>query len=386
MALDGRKISILKAIIDSYIDNGEAVGSRTISKNCNLGVSPATIRNEMSDLEDMGFLVQPHTSSGRIPTDKAYRYYVDALKNTIKSDKDANQLQIVERAVIEEVEELDRILKNSVRMLSQFTKYTSFIIAPSMKKNVISRIQIVPVDDSRVLMIIILNNNIVKQGMIRIKKPIPEGQMAKISEILTNRLKGFKLQDIDESLKSELIDSIYQIKDEATESIFELLPYLINQASKLEDIKMYSEGVENILDYPEYSDPVKAKEFMSFMSDKDNVSKLLMDLGDNAYANIEPSTGDFDEIHYDDGVKGRDVTIKIGHENSVEQLQDCSLITATYKYNGKVIGKLGVIGPTRMDYETVISTVKSMSNMMNGMIDKNFSRDEEWLRCKTKKM
>lgn len=377
MALDGRKISILKAIIDSYIDNGEAVGSRTISKNCNLGVSPATIRNEMSDLEDMGFLVQPHTSSGRIPTDKAYRYYVDALRNTIKSDKDANQLQIVERAVIEEVEELDRILKNSVRMLSQFTKYTSFIIAPSMKKNVISRIQIVPVDDSRVLMIIILNNNIVKQGMIRIKKPIPEGQMAKISEILTNRLKGFKLQDIDESLKSELIDSIYQIKDEATESIFELLPYLINQASKLEDIKMYSEGVENILDYPEYSDPMKAKEFMSFMSDKDNVSKLLMDLGDNAYANIEPSTGDFDEIHYDDGVKGRDVTIKIGHENSVEQLQDCSLITATYKYNGKVIGKLGVIGPTRMDYETVISTVKSMSNMMNGMIDKNFSRDEE---------
>lgn len=377
MALDGRKISILKAIIDSYIDNGEAVGSRTISKNCNLGVSPATIRNEMSDLEDMGFLVQPHTSSGRIPTDKAYRYYVDALKNTIKSDKDANQLQIVERAVIEEVEELDRILKNSVRMLSQFTKYTSFIIAPSMKKNVISRIQIVPVDDSRVLMIIILNNNIVKQGMIRIKKPIPEGQMAKISEILTNRLKGFKLQDIDETLKSELIDSIYQIKDEATESIFELLPYLISQASKLEDIKMYAEGVENILDYPEYSDPVKAKEFMSFMSDKDNVSKLLMDLGDNAYANIEPSTGGFDEIHYDDGVKGRDVTIKIGHENSVEQLQDCSLITATYKYNGKVIGKLGVIGPTRMDYETVISTVKSMSNMMNGMIDKNFSRDEE---------
>lgn len=377
MALDGRKISILKAIIDSYIENGEAVGSRTISKNCSLGVSPATIRNEMSDLEEMGFLVQPHTSSGRIPTDKAYRYYVDALKSTIKSDHGALQLQVVERAVMEEVEELDRILKNSVRMLSQFTKYTSFIIAPSMKKNVISRIQIVPVDDNRVLMIIILNNNIVKQGMIRIKKPIPEGQMSKISEILTNRLKGFKLQDIDDNLKSELIDSIYQIKDEATESIFELLPYLINQASNLEDIKMYSEGVENILDYPEYADPAKAKEFMSFMSDKKNVSKLLMDLGDSSYANIEASHNDFDEIHYDDGVKGKDITIKIGHENSVEQLQDCSLITATYKYNGKVIGKLGVIGPTRMDYETVISTVKSMSNMMNGMIDKNFSRDEE---------
>lgn len=375
MALDDRKITILKAIIDSYIGNGEAVGSRTISKNLVLGISPATIRNEMSDLEDMGFLVQPHTSSGRIPTDKAYRYYVDALKKTIRNDGQLQQLESVQRAVMEEVEQLDRILKNSVRMLSQFTKYTSFIIAPSMKKNIINRIQIIPVDKFRVLMIIILDSNIVKQCMVKIRKPIPDNQTAKISEILTNKLKGYRLEEIDEKLKSELIDNIYQIKDEAYESIYEILPYLINQATNLDDIKIYSEGVENILDYPEYSDPVKAKEFMSFMADNDNVSKLLMDLSDNSYKNVE-NDEDFNFVNGEE-IKGKDVTVKIGHENIVEQLKDCSLITATYKFNGKVIGKLGVIGPTRMDYESVIRAVKSMSDVMDGMINKNFSKDDE---------
>lgn len=358
MSLDKRKINILKAIIGSYIESGEAIGSRTISKKYELGVSPATIRNEMSDLEEMGFLVQPHTSSGRIPTDKAYRYYVDTIGKTLMAKSKSGVLSnkdlgIIKKAVEDEVNEMDLILKNSVRMLSQFTKYTSFIIAPQMKKYVVTRIQVVPVEANKVLMIIILNNNIVKQGMIKLKKPIPLDQMERISNILTEKLKGYRLEDFNEDLTQTIVDSIYGIKENVCEIICDLMPYLINQVIALDDVSMYSEGVENILDFPEYSDPAKAKEFMSFLSNKDNVAKLVEDVGKH------------------------DIDISIGEENPIDELKDCSLITATYKYKGKTIGKIGVIGPTRMDYESVISTVKAMSEAMNDVIEKNFSEEDK---------
>ncbi len=351
MSLNDRKISILKAIIASYIENGEAIGSRTISKKYKLGISPATIRNEMSDLEEMGFLVQPYTSSGRIPTDKAYRYYVDQTwKSFLKPSKDKKvDLVDIKKIIEEEVHEIDMILKNSVRMLSQFTKYTSFIIAPQMRKSVVTRIQLVHVEYNKVLMIIILNNNVIKQGIIRLTKPIPYEQLDKISAILTDRLNGYKLEDFNENLKKIIIDDIFEIKEVVSDSIRDLMPYLISHIATFDDINMFSEGVENILDFPEYSDPVKAKEFMSFLSNKESVARLVQDVGKH------------------------DIDISIGRENQFKELEDCSLITATYKFDGKTIGKIGVIGPTRMDYESVVRTVKSMSELMNEIIEKNFS-------------
>lgn len=350
MSLDKRKLNILKAIIGSYIESGEAIGSRTISKKYELGISPATIRNEMSDLEEMGFLVQPHTSSGRIPTDKAYRYYVDNYfnKNFLKTT-DSIGIEDIRNVVKDEVQEIDLILKNSVRMLSQFTKYTSFIVAPQMKKSILSRIQIVPVSYNKVLMVIVLNNNIVKQGMIRLNRPIPYEQMNKISSILTEKLSGYRLEDINNNLKKSIINDIYSIKENLSDAICDLMPYFVNQVTNFDDIDVYADGVENILDFPEYSDPAKAKEFMSFLSNKNTIAKLVQDVGTH------------------------DIDISIGHEIPYEELKDCSLITATYKFNGKTIGKIGVIGPTRMDYESVISTVKAMSDAMNEVIDKNFS-------------
>lgn len=355
MSLDNRKINILKAIIGSYIESGEAIGSRTISKKYELGVSPATIRNEMSDLEEMGFLIQPHTSSGRIPTDKAYRYYVDDIWKTFLQPTGTDSLSIsdIRKIIEDEVQEMDMILKNSVRMLSQFTKYTSFIIAPQMKKSVVSRIQLVPIEYNKVLMIIILNNNLVRQGMIKLNNPIPYDQMNMISNILTDRLKGYKLEDFNDDLKKFIIDDIYSIKESISESIRDLMPYLINHITSFDDVSMYSDGVENILDFPEYSDPVKAKEFMSFISNKESVAKLVQDVGKH------------------------DIDISIGQENPYRELQDCSLITATYKFNGKTIGKIGVIGPTRMDYESVINTVKVMSDAMNEALNNNSDKEKK---------
>lgn len=349
MSLDKRKVKILKAIISSYIDNAEAVGSRTISKKYELGVSPATIRNEMSDLEEMGFLVQPHASAGRIPTDKAYRYYVDDLWKKVQDSSNSNLDQL--RNIIEDKSnELDSVFKNSVRILSQFTKYTSFIVAPQLKQSVIKRIQLVPITDTKILLLIILQSNIVKQVTFRMSSPIPFDQMDKISAALSEKLYGYKLEDVD-LIKDSLIEQLYHVREQSNDSLIELLPYLMDQISKLEEINVYSDGITNILDLPEYNDVVKAREFISFVEDKSIIAKLLQFVGEN------------------------DLAITIGHENQYEALRDCSLITATYKFNGKLIGKIGVIGPTRMDYSKVISTVKSMSEAMNEIINQNF--DEE---------
>ncbi len=351
MSLDKRKVKILKAIIASYIDNAEAVGSRTISKKYELGVSPATIRNEMSDLEEMGFLVQPHASAGRIPTDKAYRYYVDDLWKKVQDPSNTNLDQL--RNIIEDKSnELDSVFKNSVRILSQFTKYTSFIVAPQLKQSVIKRIQLVPITDTKLLLLIILQNNIVKQVTFRMSSPIPFDQMDKISAALSEKLYGYKLEDID-SIKDSLIEQLYHVREHSNDSLMELLPYLMDQISKLEEINVYSDGITNILDLPEYNDVVKAREFISFVEDKSSLAKLLQFVGEN------------------------DLAISIGHENQYEALRDCSLITATYKFNGKLIGKIGVIGPTRMDYSKVISTVKSMSEAMNEIINQNFDDENK---------
>lgn len=350
MSLDSRKIKILKAIISSYINNAEAVGSRTISKKYELGVSPATIRNEMSDLEEMGFLIQPHTSAGRIPTDKAYRYYVDDLWKKASNYKGSN-FDEIKRIVEEENHEMDSVLKNSVRILSQFTKYTSFIIAPQLKKNIINRIQLVPITEYKILMIIVLINNIVKQVTLKLTRPIPFEQIDKISRVLTEKLHGYKLEDVDIELRETLKQQLYNMRENSEDLLVELLPFLLNHIDKMEDTSVYADGLTNILNFPEYSDPEKAKEFITFIQNKNSVVKLAQNFGK------------------------QDLDISIGHENLYEELRDCSLITATYKFNGKIIGSIGVVGPTRMDYKNVISAVKSMSDAMNEIIDNNFSDD-----------
>jgi heat-inducible transcriptional repressor len=351
MSLDKRKVKILKAVISSYVDNAEAVGSRTISKKYELGVSPATIRNEMSDLEEMGFLMQPHASAGRIPTDKAYRYYVDDIWKKVQNSNATNIDQL--RSIIEEkANEIDSIFKNSVRILSQFTKYSSFIVAPQLKQAEVKRIQLVPITDRKILLVLILKNNIVKEVMLKLKSPVPLDQVDQISSMLSEKLYGYKLEDI-RLIMDNLIVQFYHIKESSNSLLMELLPFLVDQVGKLENFNVYADGLTNILNLPEYNDVVKAREFISFIEDKDSLAKLFQFTGEN------------------------DLDVSIGRENAYEELRDCSLITATYKLNGKLIGKIGVIGPTRMNYNKVISTVRSMAEAMNEIISQSFDEDNK---------
>ncbi|NLJ58142.1 MAG: HrcA family transcriptional regulator, partial [Tissierellia bacterium] len=240
----------------------------------------------------------------------------------------------------------------SVRILSQFTKYTSFVVAPELKQSVIKRIQLVAVSEYKVLLLIILQTNIVKQVMLNLKSPIPLEHMEKISRSLSERIHGYKLEDIDK-IKDSIIRELYLVRESNNDALMDLLPHLMEQIVGLEEVNVFSDGITNILELPEYNDVVKAKEFISFVEDKDSMAKLLQYEGEN------------------------DFNVFIGSENKTLELKDCSLITATYKFNGKLIGRIGVIGPTRMDYGNVIKTVKSISDAISEIINQNFNGDKE---------
>lgn len=342
-------MKILKAIIRSYIEDGEAVGSRTISRRNNFGISAATIRNEMADLEEMGLLIQPYTSSGRVPTDKAYRYYVDNLTKNVYPI----HVKEIKNCIQSEVDEIDLLLKNSVRILSQITKYTSFTIAPQFKRAKIKRLQLVPITTHKILLVLVMSNNIVKNVMFRLRHSIPVEQLDKISRILTEKLNGYRIADIDYNLRNIISEEIFSIKDSLNLTMQEILPYLIGNIKELDESDLYADGITNILDYPEYRDLGKAKEFISFIKDKNSISTILENVGSH------------------------DLDISIGSENVLDELKNCSIVTATYKINGMTIGKIGVLGPTRMDYKNVISMVKSVSDTMNEIIGRNFSDFKE---------
>ncbi|MTI66617.1 MAG: heat-inducible transcription repressor HrcA [Firmicutes bacterium] len=342
MGIDGRKLKILQAIIHNYITNAEPVGSRTISKKYDLGVSPATIRNEMSDLEELGFLVQPHTSAGRVPSDRAYRLYVDSLVN--KKRIKLVQKRQIKTSLVDGINELEELIQNSAKVLSKLTNYTSLAIAPQLIESRLKHIQLVPIDETKLLMVLVTNSGIVKNTVFNIEKEISNSQLNLISNFLTKKLKGHRIDELGIELKKNLTKEIFELRD----VIKDVMPMINKSIDDLEEIDLYSDGVTNIFNFPEYNDITKAKSFLSFLENKENVIDMLL------------------------RNKNQDIEITIGKENCYEEIKNCSLITATYRFNGKTIGKVGVIGPTRMAYAKVIPVVKSIAVNLNDILEKHF--------------
>lgn len=345
MELNDRKIKILKAIVSSYIHEGEAIGSRTISKKYDLGISSATVRNEMSDLEELGFLVQPHTSAGRVPTDKAYRLYVDKIIRNSSMNKYNEQIKKILQG---EIDEMEKFIRNSARILSQFTKYTSFVMTPQLKESKLKRIQLVPISENKLLMVIVTENNLVKNVILNMKIPVPEDQMNRISNLLTQKLEGRQLKSLDKDLYNHISKEIYSIRESFDDKFDDVFMLLLNTMKQYEKVDVYYDGLTNILNYPEYSNTEKAKELLSFMEDKKSMASVLMD------------------------ETGEDLAVSIGNENKYDEIKQCSVVSATYKLNGIIIGKIGLIGPTRMDYKNVISMVKALSLNVNRLIEENY--------------
>ncbi len=338
MELDQRKATILDAIIQTYLNTGEPVGSRTISKFTDLHLSSATIRNEMSDLEEMGYIIQPHTSAGRIPTDKGYRLYVDHLKKESQS-KEA-QADAVHSLMIARTNRMEDMLKKVVQYLAANTNYTTMISAPTYKRNKVKFIQLSRLSPVQLLNVVVIDGNVVKNHIIDLQEEITEDQVLKLNLLLNTRLNGLTLGEINLGLISNM-------KEEAgfhTEIINAVLDTIaeVIRAETDENMEIYTSGANNIFKYPELSDSESASRLISTLEQKEGLIDLVKDTEQN-------------QMDGDD-----EIQVYIGNENSVDSMKDCSVVTASYDLGDGMQGTIGIIGPKRMDYEKVMSNLKTM--------------------------
>jgi heat-inducible transcriptional repressor len=339
--LDDRKWKILHAIIRTYLETGEPVGSRTISKYTDLNLSSATIRNEMSDLEELGYIIQPHTSAGRIPSDKGYRLYVD----TLMEDKE-QEVQSMKEILIEKADKMELLLQQVAKMLAQNTNYATMVTTPQYRHRKVKFVQLSEVDEEQILLVIVLEGNIAKNKFITSTQIIEKEMILKLNILLNTFLQGLDITDINLSV-------IQKMKEQAgaygslVSDILDAVAEAINEEDALE---IYTSGATNILKYPELSDTQKASELLYAFEEK----KLLTDLITDKREDKE----------------NRGIQVYIGDETPVESMKDCSVVTATYEIEEGVYGKVGIIGPKRMDYERVVGTLQNMMSQLDDIFKK----------------
>ena len=339
MVIDDRKIKILEAIINDYIKTGEPVGSRTIAKNHDLGVGSATIRNEMSDLEEMGYLEQPHTSAGRIPSSKGYRLYVDSMMDKPILSKEED-LKIKEYVLNSAMLEVNKIVKNASTLLSELTHLTCVVKTPSMSMSTLKSIQIVRMDDQNLLAVIVTDGGLIKNQIIRVNQSPSVEVLSGINKILNQRLVHLSIEEIN----LEVINNLKLDLHGYDEVFNAMLPALYQCLKEDDTSRVFMEGTTNIFNYPEYNDIEKAKQILSLLHNKDCVVEL-----------IEPES---------------DITIKIGDENYIPEAKECSVKSAEYSLGDSAKGTIGLIGPRRINYSKVIAimaqVMKELNNTLRG--------------------
>jgi heat-inducible transcriptional repressor len=339
MQLDDRKRKILHAIVRNYLETGEPVGSRTISKFTDLNLSSATIRNEMSDLEEMGLIIQPHTSAGRIPSDQGYRVYVDEM--LAEKDKEVDQMK---EMLLDKEEKLENLLKQVAKTLAVDTNYATMISAPQVQRNKIKFIQISRVDEGHLLATVVREGNLIKNKMIPVEEQLDDANMLKLNILLNTRLTGLTVEQIN-------IGLIAAIKQEAgihSELVSKIIDTAAEAIIQDEDLQIYTSGATNIFKYPELADHQNASDLISAFEEKTDLTSLV----ETTLSSEENETG---------------IQVYIGNENSVQSMKDCSVVTATYDLGDGMRGTVGIIGPKRMDYDKVISTLKNMRKSLDDL-------------------
>ena len=339
--LDERKVKILDAIIRNYLETGEPVGSRTISKYTDLNLSSATIRNEMADLEELGYIVQPHTSAGRIPSDKGYRFYVDHLMK--EKDREVTEMK---EFVIEKTQKMEQVLKQVAKLLATNTNYATMITAPSFQ-NKVKFIQLSQIDENQMLAVVVMNSNMVKNQVITVNESLDNETLLKLNILLNTALNGLSLQEIN-------LGTITRLKEQAgihSQVVSEVMDALAQALSENEDLQIYTSGATNILKYPELSSSESATNLLSAFEEKEELRSLVNEaLNDDA-----SETG---------------IQVYIGNETPIQTMKDCSVVTATYELGDGVKGTIGIIGPKRMDYENVVDNLKTLRSQLDGILNK----------------
>ncbi len=340
--LDDRKVTILKAIIKTYLETGEPVGSRTISKYTDLNLSSATIRNEMSDLEELGYIMQPHTSAGRIPSDKGYRFYVDQIMQE-KED----EVTEIKDMMLKRVDRVELLLKQMARLLAQNTNYAAMISAPQYHHNKLKFIQLSRMDEKKLLVVIVVEGNIIKNTMIPIHKELDDEELLNLNILLNSALNGLTIEEIN-------LDIISRLKSQAG-SHREVVDQVLTEVAAAiraddEDLQIYTSGATNIFKYPELSDGEKASQLIGALEQKELLQELVEDV--NSQDN------------------GLGIQVYIGDEAPVQTMKDCSIVTANYELGEGLRGTIGIIGPKRMDYEKVLSTLRSLMTQLDAVMKK----------------
>lgn len=339
MELDERKKKILKAIIANYLETGEPVGSRTISKYTDLNLSSATIRNEMADLEELGYIVQPHTSAGRIPTDKGYRFYVDNLM------EEKEEVEEVKSSLLERVDRMELLLKQVAKVLAYNTNYATMVTAPNYNKTV-KFIQLSQVDIDNLLAVIVVEGNIIKNQMIRVDVALDNEDVLKFNILLNTFLQGASLEDIN----LEMIQAMKKQAGEYEGILDQIFQGIVDAIHEAKELEIYTSGATNILKYPELGDISKTSELLEKFEDKTELTHILEET-----AGREDNAG---------------IQVYIGDETPMQDMQDCSLVTATYKMPEGATGTIGIIGPKRMDYKKVVSTLKNLTIELDDIFKK----------------
>lgn len=338
MQLNERKVKILQAIINDYIETAEPVGSRTIAKKYNLGISSATIRNEMADLEELGLIVQPHSSAGRVPSDKGYRLYVDELMQY--KELDAYKRKVLEEVIEKSVNKIDYLMNETAKAVALLTNYTAIVSKPSVKKIKIKHVQLVPLDDKSIIFVSATDTNRVQNYILNLKEVPDEQILWQLSNVLNEKLVGLTLEQINlpliQQLKAEMGDF--------NEIVNPILDYITDTVKKDDYQEISLSGAKNILEFPEFNDIEKAKELFETFEEKKTLTEIVNKENDST------------------------IQVIIGDEN--DKIKDCSLVKTTYKVGDQEVGTIGIIGPTRMDYAQVVSMLAYVSKNIDEVLQR----------------
>ncbi len=364
MELDERKIKILKAVIKNYLETGEPVGSRTISKYTDLKLSSATIRNEMADLEEMGYIIQPHTSAGRIPTDKGYRLYVDDMMHTKEEELATREQQLLKREgdvaerekdtqsmaelLGKKVDKVEELLQSVAKVLARDTNYATMVSAPRVKGNKLKFIQLSSLEDNKILVVIVMGGNVIRNKVITVSERLSSENLLKLNILINTTLTGLTLQEMNLSIVSKMENQA----GEHAQLVKEVVDAIVTAISSEDNLKIYTSGATNIFKYPELSDSTKASELIYALEEKQTLT---------------------DFVNVDNGGEGdsKDIQVYIGSETPVESMKDCSVVTATYELQDGMRGTIGIIGPKRMDYEKVVEKLKTIQNQLDDVFKKS---------------
>jgi heat-inducible transcriptional repressor len=348
MQLDDRKTKILQAIIRNYLETGEPVGSRTISKYTDLNLSSATIRNEMSDLEELGYILQPHASAGRIPSDKGYRFYVDAMLEQKSVEPEEESVMLSEKVmmgklILKRQDKIENLLKQVAKLLAQNTNYATMISAPLASCNKVKFLQLSRMNPGQLLAVVVVEGNIIKNSIISVTDELSDESLLALNILLNTHFTGLSMAQITLGM----ISAVKQQAGVHCDIVGEVIDAIADAMKDTEDLQIYTSGANNILRYPELADQQKASELINTFEEKQMLGEFVQEtLAD------ENQTG---------------IQVYIGNESPIQSMRDCSVVTATYELGEGMRGTIGIVGPKRMDYDKVVHVLENLRSQMDDL-------------------